>query len=115
MIKRASAATINTSTIDCGAAASGTSSVSVPSAVASGDTLIINYTGCNGFDLSWTNFSSSFGSSTFGENGNNSESRSLTNYTGSSSVGTLLATLSRTSGTAKTINILQIGVTWTSK
>ncbi|MGA0733230.1 MAG: hypothetical protein ACO3O2_03320, partial [Candidatus Nanopelagicales bacterium] len=65
--------------------------------------------------MSWTNFSSSFGSSPFGENGNNSESRSLTNYTGSSSVGTVLATLSRTSGTAKTINILQIGVTWTSK
>jgi len=80
--------------------------------------LVVNYTDCNTYDVSWTGFGSatkngSSVSSGFRENGNNTEALNLVNFTGSSTVGTVLATISKSGG--KTINIVQIGNTWSAK
>ena len=125
----AQAATVSTSTIDCSTYSSGTSNIDVSSALNSGDTLTFNYTKCNGFSLTWSGFTAGWTSggstatSPFSESGNNTEARSLTNYTGTLTTGTVLATLSKTTGgSTTTIQIKQIAggvdassATWTAK
>lgn len=107
---QASAATVSTNTIVCNSTTPGDTTLTT--ALAAGDGLTLNYNNCNNYTLTWTGFSATFGSSPFSENGNNTEARALTNYSGSTTSGTVLATLSNGS---RTFRFIQPSAAWTAK
>lgn len=109
----ASAATVTTAQIDCGTSAA-SATVTAPTALAAGDTLVVSYTGCNNYDLTRSSFAES---TLYNVNGASAQTQSLTVYAGATTAGTTLATLTGTSGgTAKTITIVQAAADpWTAK
>lgn len=112
----AQAATITSTQIDCSVGSS--SDQTVATALVSGDSLAVSYDNCNGFTVSWSGFSSSASiagqtrSSGYSENGNNSETGTLTNFDGTVAASNPLFTI--TNGT-KTFRILQSSSVWTAR
>jgi len=117
----AQAATVSVGPINCSTDNSQT--ITVPSALGTGDSLSISYVNCNQYDLTWgsgvlaasgfTADSDDGTTVTFRERGNNSETRLLTGFDGSVGAGGTLITLSKSSG--KTFTITQASVAWTAK
>ncbi len=113
MAPSASAAIVTTSQINCGTSAA-SATVTAPTALAAGDTLVVSYTDCNNYNLTRSNFAES---TVYNVIGASAQTQTLTVYAGATTAGTTLATLTGTSGgTAKTITIEQAAADpWTAK
>ena len=117
MASTAQAATVQSTLINCSSTAA---DQTVSARIESGDTLVVNYTSCNGYDVTWSGFTAGFVSngnntatSPFRENGNNTEARQLTSYSGTVASGSALVTVSNGS---RTFRILQAAApVWTAR
>ena len=105
-------ATVTTTQINCGTSAA-SPTVTVPTALAAGDTLVVSYTDCNNYNLTRNNFAEN---SVYNVNGASAQTQTLTVYAGATTAGTTLSTLTGSSGgTSKTITIVQAADPWTTK
>ena len=106
-------ATVTTTQINCGTSAA-SATVTAPTALAVGDTLVVSYTDCNNYNLTRSNFAEN---SVYNVNGASAQTQTLTVYAGATTAGTTLSTLTGSSGgTSKTITIVQAAADpWTTK
>lgn len=105
--------TVTTTQINCSTSGA-TATVTAPTALAAGDTLVVSYIDCNNYDLTRSNFAEA---TVYNINGASAQTQTLTVYSGSVTAGATLAVMTGTSsGTAKTITIVQAAADpWTAK